>query len=229
MKLSPLVVIGLLGATSLAAQEETLAFEGFRTLTVSDGLRARVEIGDTFSVKTRGIPDDRYAWNITQEGADLRVGLDFTSDGSLIDMSDRFRIAITMPQLDQVAAQTGAHLDIIAEELDGITVEAMTGAGVWLRNVELGDVSLSASTGASVELTGECAALALTATDGGFVDADDLECLTVVAEARNGGSLRYHAEETASVIATGGARVVGMGDGKMQDALVSGGSSFSVR
>ena len=216
--------------TSFAAQAEvrSVEFAGFTAIDLSSGLAMDINVGPNFSVAIEGAPEAIDKVDIHLEGSTLVA----SRRHSLFSWSNDNRqvtLSVTMPKLEAVAADAGAHIGVSGAIEQSVQAVASAGANIVVTGIDGAAVSLEASGGASIEARGTCSEIVVRASGGASVDAGLLACAVSTAEASSGASVRVKASESQDLRASSGASLTAKGGGRIVWQDASSGANISVR
>jgi hypothetical protein len=179
--------LAALVAASAAAETREVAVDAFTEIDAANGVRVEVVFGESPAVVIDGPRSQVERVEVDVRGDTLRIRSRSTGFFRSGDVSDAV-VRVTTSTLSGVEAANGAFVQVAAVPAD---------AALELRAVN----------GAVLELDGECASLDVEAHRGAVVDAGDLDCGTVHAEASMGGLVDVRAREAVTANASMGGHV----------------------
>lgn len=198
--------IALAGGSALA-DEQTYDLSGFKTISVSAGISAKVTVGSDYSVRAESTAEELERLDIHVRGDELSIG---RKNGRFFNFShDQATVYVTLPALSGLDVSSGADA-----EASGVSSSAF---------------ALEASSGASIIVSGECSTLSVDVSSGADIDAEDLICETANADASSGASAEIHASKSIVADASSGGSIRVHGSPTNVNLDRSSGGSISIR
>jgi hypothetical protein len=199
----------VLAPAAATAASKTIAVEPFTEIEISSGIEATVSIGDEQSVIAES-PDVGYLDELIVEVLGGRFHAYF--DWNVLDLlpfgSDRrVSLAITVPRIDVIDANSGASVKAAGIEAERLRLGASSGANLTVSDVTVADIDAEASSGAALDVAGTCDAADVESSSGARVEAGDLVCRAVKVEASSGARADVHATAAVDAEASSGASV----------------------
>lgn len=127
----------------------------------------------------------------------------------------------------KVSASSSGEADVLVNGTGETSVNASSSGEVNLRSAAAARFDVNASSGASIDMAGACSTMAVSASSGADVDADDLRCVDVTVNASSGGDVEAYASGSAKARASSGGDVSISGKPGVQDGSKSSGGSVS--
>lgn len=196
---------------SAAAWSETENFglANFDGISAAQGIHMHVTTGEDFAVAAES--DDARQLEFLKLGVRrgiLRAQMDekLFSTGEVIVA--KVTIHVTMPDLTQAEALTGA--EIVTDAMSGPDLEmtASSGSSLWIEVVDGGTMSVNVSSGASIEIAGgTCQSLSADVSGGSSLEMEKVACLDAEIEASSGSDVSVHADNLITADASSGARI----------------------
>ncbi len=219
---------------AFTAQAETRGFDqsGFSAVRVNSGLEMVVEVGPAFSITAEGEREAIDTVDIYLEGTMLVAVRKHDWRETLFSWSSDNRqvtLNVTLPRLDAVAADAGAHVEVSGLLETVLQAEASAGAAIALVGIQGASVALAASGGASIVARGTCSEIVVQASGGASVNAGGLDCAASTAEASGGASVSVSASEAHVLQASSGASLTAKGGGRIAQQEARSGANISVR
>jgi hypothetical protein len=224
-------ILSISTAGTAAAASKTFDVEAFTAVEIGSGLDAVVTVGGAQAI---------IAESPTQEELDeliieVRDGkLKAWTDWDILDLFDwagdrQTRITITVPALTEVAANSGADVDVSAIAGDSISLSASSGADLSVAGASGKSFDLNASSGADLRVEGTCESAKVDSSSGSDLRADRLLCQSVDANASSGASADVHATGTLTANVSSGATLNVYGKPATVDDNVSSGGDLELR
>jgi opacity protein-like surface antigen len=198
--------VSVLASAASAQDTQDLDLTGFDSVDAGGGFRVVVTMGDTQSVRFEGDGDDFEKINYEVRGDELR--LDQQSRWFVRRHDIDVTVYVTLTEVDSLDFARGISAD--ASGLSG-------------RNIDV-DVS----TGAEVSLSGSCDALNVDLSTGAELDARELVCARVDADASTGAVGRVHATDEIEAHASMGATLQVFGNPERSDVHSSMGGNVRI-
>ena len=229
----------LLASNHAFAESRTFDLAPFSQIDASAGIDVRVKQGPTQSVRVEARSSKDYdhlelsVRNGKLEAATEYGFLDFIFDGGLIgtvfnrDLS--LIVHVTIPQLESVAASSGANIQVTDVSGDNLRARASSGGDVNLNEISFQSVSLSASSGADLTAQGTCIEVSGNVSSGADINAKDMECKNAQANASSGGDLTLFASQSVDANASSGGDISIVGDPQRIDINTSSGGDIHIR
>lgn len=186
--------------------EQSFTYTGFDRIDISGQFEARIEVGDTWSVRMSGDMEDMDDVRVSTDDGELRVRARnrWFGNGGELDVT----VVVTLPEI--AAAEFGR------------------GVSADLTGVDAHHFELEVSTGASATVSGQCTRLDAEVSTGGLLRARALECETVNAEASTGGSGDVYASDRIDAEASTGGELDVFGSPRSQARETSLGGSIRI-
>jgi opacity protein-like surface antigen len=198
--------VALLASAASAQDTQSLDVSGFDSVDAGGGFRVVVTMGDTQSVRFEGDGDDFEKIDYDVRGRELR--LDQESRWFVRRHDIDVTVYVTMTEVDSLDFARGISVDV---------------SGVSGTNMDL-DVS----TGAEVSVSGQCVALNVDISTGAELDARELVCARVDADASTGAVGRVHATDEIEAHASMGATLQVFGNPERSDVHSSMGGNVRI-
>ncbi|MDR3475839.1 MAG: DUF2807 domain-containing protein [Devosia sp.] len=196
------------------AEQRSYELAGFDTVSVATGISAIVEIGGGQSVSAEA-PNaaalDRLKVEVTNGRLELAIDGNFVNWFFNFGQRKPIVVHIATPSLKAAEASSGADLDITGIAAAGLSLTVSSGASVAATATGAERLAFDASTGGTIKAAGTCTHLIANASTGASLDARDLICADVNAQASAGGHADVHADKSINANASvgGGIRVFG--------------------
>lgn len=187
---SAAAIAATLGGAAWADESRDINVSNFKSLDAGGQFELVVTMGQPASVHLEADDDDADDLKIHVDGDELEIeqksGL-FGRNRSL-DAT----VTVTMPALQSAEFSRGLEASVSGLDESGLDIEV--------------------STGANVTMSGRCDTASIEVSTGGMLDAENLQCASVNAEASTGGQASVFASESLSGEASLGGQIEVFGD-----------------
>ncbi|WP_168193153.1 GIN domain-containing protein [Rhodophyticola sp. CCM32] len=229
------IAISLMAGSAMA-QDRVFDFEGFTRVDIAEGVIATLHPGP-FQVQATARRGNIDRLVIEQDGDVLRVERRAPVIRSVLNSTDRFEVAIHMPELARIVSRAGAVVTSDVPVTDRFEGRALHGASLHIEGAASEETTLSASGGASLQfegrageadilvengstmrLAGDCTDLSAEIRAGAHLNAGQMQCHNLDVSARAGADAVLYGDQTAEVNARFGASVRVLGDPRVENS-----------
>lgn len=236
MKLSPLVLsliatssVTLATATAVTAETRSFELSGFNRIQVSEGLDAEIKVGETFGIKAEARAQKSLDnLDISVRGDTLFIERKRNFSMFRLSNYNDATVFVSLPDLTVIASNKGSDVHVSGEFGDSLVANVSSGAELTLENVTADTVTLSSSTGSNTQISGECVNLSVIASQGASIEAAELKCDVVDAQASSGSDIEVFATETITANAKSGASIEVSGNPSKTTVKQSSGGDVEV-
>lgn len=210
------------GSGEVVTREESIT--GFSKVDVSHGFRVDISQGETFSVIIR-IDDNlaRYL-EVVKRGSTLNIGLQ--PNRSYTFTNATLQAEVTMPDLTGLDMSGGSRVTLINLSIQSLNAD-LSGGSRLQGDIETGNTTFDTSGGSNVTLSGSGQDLTVDASGGSQVNLDGFSVVDANIEASGGARVTVNPSGTLDADASGGARIIYLGNPTMGDIDSSGGASIN--
>lgn len=230
-KLSFIVLISTLALTSFAQQREDRNVGDFTKIEVGYGIDLVLTQGNSRDVEVTA-PDDVIDKVITEvNGITLEIKMKKgKSSWSWGKKDENISVAITMPELEGIAASGGSNVEARGTfRGDHLEIESSGGSDIELE-IQYNSLACNSSGGSDVTLDGQVKEIRVTASGGSDIEAKQLEVSEVCNVTASGGSdTHLTVNGDLDVVASGASDVYIYGDPRTVRQSSSGASDVHIR
>ena len=191
---------GLIGVAMTAqgiAAERVLPLSGFSKISAARGIDVVVTTGQDYSVETWASRDRLLRrFDIRVHGDELMISRRSGYSFFLMGMADRYRVTVSLPELDALHASSGAQVSVDQIETEDLTISVSSGASIEVGELDVTAVDIRLSSGADIAAAGRCEAIRVDASSGADFSAEDLSCETAILEASSGSDIELGVSDT---------------------------------
>ena len=194
------VLAGLIGValtTQGVAAERDYALDGFTKVSASRGIEVEIITGEAFNVEAWASRERLLRrFDISVKGRWLDVSRRSGPSFFLFGATDRYKVTVTMPELDELAASSGAEIMADGLSTDDLAIAVSSGASVELPGLRADSIDIDISSGADVSADGTCRAIRVSASSGADMEGKGLSCQKAVLDASSGADIELAVSET---------------------------------
>lgn len=196
----------VLAASAAFADQETYDFSGFDAVSASSGVEAEITVGQDYSVRAEGSAKSLEKLEIKMKGSELHIGRKsrFFSWGH-----DSVTVYVSLPALSALDVSSGAEATATGVDADKFGIDA--------------------SSGGNAEVSGACREITVDVSSGGYIDAEELRCVSGAADASSGGHASLYVSESVIADASSGGHISVYGSPPKVRTDNSSGGSVSIK
>lgn len=198
--LRPLIVgtaFVLLANSTTQAATRTFETAAFHEVSVSAGISAVVEVGQTQSISAEATTDallDRLDVHVRDDKLEIAFKWDVLDWLFTFGQTRAVTVHVLAPELRAVESSAGANVDAQSLTGDNLRFAVSSGASLSAQGIKADYVTLDSSSGGNLTVSGSCTKLIANSSSGGNLGGKALSCADVNANASSGG----HADVTAT-------------------------------
>lgn len=202
---------------------ETFDFSDFTKVEAHNGFQVELTKSSTFSVEITVDDNVKEHLEVTKSGDTLRIRLTGFRNYSSVTLEAR----ITMPDIYGINLSGGSRVDITGFSSSHDFSAALSGGSRLEGNVTTGDAECDLSGGSRVTLAGSAEDLVVKGSGGSQLDLEAFSVDKADVNLSGGSRATVNVAGTLNVNLSGGSKVFYIGEPKVGNIALSGGSSLS--
>ncbi len=168
-----------------AETEVELMYKDFTNLSVREGNRVHVALGDKFKVTAKGAEINLQKLHLSVLDGTLNIERGENSKICIFCVHRAPEIYIVMPKLNEITAENGARIDSENIKAENLSVKLLNGSRAKLL-LDVKNLTIKEENASRVTVSGKAETLLLTLENASKFDAEELVVKNATIQAKNG-------------------------------------------
>jgi hypothetical protein len=202
---------------------ESYDYTDFTGIQAQNGFEVEIVRSDSFSVKVTTDDNIKKYLDVEKIGDTLRIRLDQYRNYVSVTIEAK----ITMPDIEEIRLSGGSHCEITGFSSSNDLSATLSGGSQLEGDINAGDTEIELSGGSRATLTGSAKDLTIKSSGGSKVLLEDFPVNNADINISGGGSAEVDISGTMDANLSGGSKIRYIGEPKIGDFDLSGGSTIS--